>query len=87
MFFRGNIVTGITENTFSDHGILFVTFLTKNIFIDFPTPILKHMFCYIQLKFSCFLEANLIVIREHIMIVQIEPMKIIEFFDEIMQKL
>ena len=87
MVFRGNIVTGITGNTFSDQGMLFGTFLTKNIFIDFPTHILKHIFCYIQLKNSCFLEANLIVIREYIMIAQIKPMKIIEFFDKIMQKI
>ena len=87
MVFRGNIVTGITGNTFSAQGILFGTFLMKNIFIDFPTPILKHIFCYIQLKNSCFLEANLIVLCEYIMIVQIKPMKIIEFLDEIMQKL
>ena len=82
--FRGNIVTGITGNTYSSQGMLFGTFLMKNIFIDFPTPILKYIFCYIQLKNSCFLEANLIVICEYIMIVQIKPMKIIEFFDEIM---
>ena len=69
MVFRGNIVTGITGNTFSDQGMLFGTFLMKNIFIDFSTHILKHIFCYIQLKISCFLEANLIVIREYIMIV------------------
>ena len=84
MVFRGNIVTGITGNTFSDQGMLFGTFLMKNIFIDFPTHILKNMFCHIQLKNSCFLEANLIVICEYIMIVQIKPMKIIGFFDEIM---
>ena len=84
MVFRGNIFAGITGDTFSDQGMLFVTFLMKNIFIDFPTHILKYIFCYIQLKFSCFLEANLIVICEYIMIVQIKPMKIIEFFDEIM---
>ena len=87
MGFRGNIVTGITRNTFSDQGMMFGTFLMKNIFIDFPTPILNHNFCMISLKNSCFLEANLIVICEHIMIVQIIPMKIIGIFDEIMQKL
>ena len=90
MGFRGNIVTGITGNTFSDQGMLFGTFLMKNIFIDFPTPILKHMFSYIQLKNSCFLEANLIVIYEiceYIKIVEIKPMKIIGFFDEINQKI
>ena len=86
MVFRGNIVTGITRNTFSDKGMLFGTFLKKNIFIDFPTHILKCIFCYIQLKNSCFLEANLIVMCEYIMIVQIKPMKTIEFFDEIMEK-
>ena len=84
MGFRGNIVTGITGNTFGDQGMLFGTFLMKNIFIDFPTPILNNIFCYIQLKNSCFLEANLIVMCEYIMIVQINPMKTIEFYDEIM---
>ena len=90
MVFRGNIITVITGNTFSDQGMLFGAFLMKNIFIDFPTPILKHIFCYIQLKISCFLEANLIVICEiceYIKIVEIKPMKIIGFFDEIMQKI
>ena len=90
MVFRGNTVTGITGNTFSDKGMLLGTFLMKNIFIDFPTHILKHIFCYIQLKISCFLEANLIVICEiceYIKIVEIKPMKIIGFFDEIMQKI
>ena len=86
MVFRGNIITGITGNTFSAQGILFGTFLMKNIFIDFPTHILKHIFWYIQLKNSCFLEANLIVLCEYIMIVQIKAMKFIEIFDEIMQK-
>jgi len=56
MGFRGNIVTGITGNTFSDQGMLFGTFLMKNIFIDFPTPILNHGFCSISLKISCFLQ-------------------------------
>ena len=79
MGFRGNIVTDITPTTFSDQRIMLGTFLMKNIFINFPTPILNHGFCSISLKISCFLQANLIVIREHIMIVQIEPMKIIEF--------
>ena len=50
MVFRGNIVTGITGNTFSDQGILFGTFLMKNIFIDFPTHILNHIFCMISSK-------------------------------------
>ena len=90
MGFRGTIVTGIIRNTFSNKGMLYVTFLMKNIFIDSPTHILKHIFCYIQLKNSCFLEANLIVICEiceYIKIVEIKPMKIIGFFDEIMQKI
>ena len=65
---------------------MFGTFLMKNIFIDFPTPISKYIFCSIWVKFSCFLEANLSVIREYIGIVQIKPMKSIGFFDEIMQK-
>ena len=56
MVFRGNIVTGITGNTFSDQGMLFGTFLRKNIFIDFPTPILNYIFCSISLKISCFLQ-------------------------------
>ena len=84
MFFRGNIVTGITGNTFSGQGMLFGAFLMKNIFIDFPTPVSKHIFCYIQLKNSCFFEANLIVMCEYTMIVYIKPMKTIEIFDEIM---
>ena len=50
MVFRGNIVTGITGNTFGDQGMLFVTFLMKNIFINFPTPILNHIFCMISSK-------------------------------------
>ena len=50
MVFRGNIVTGITGNTFSDQGMLFGTFLMKNIFIDFPTPILNYIFCMISSK-------------------------------------
>ena len=50
MVFRGNIVTGITGNTFSDQGMLFGTFLMKNIFIKFPTPILSHNFCMISSK-------------------------------------
>ena len=52
MVFRGNIVTGITGNTFSDQGMLSGTFLMKNIFINFPTPILKHNSCRISSKFS-----------------------------------
>ena len=50
MVFRGNIVTGITGNTFSDQGVLFGAFLMKNIFIKFPTPILTHNFCMISSK-------------------------------------
>ena len=50
MVFRGNIVTGITGNTFSDQGMLFGTFLMKNIFIDFPTPFLNYIFCMILSK-------------------------------------
>ena len=32
MVFRGNIVTSITGNTFSDQGMLFGAFLMENIF-------------------------------------------------------
>ena len=39
------------------------------------------------MKNSCFLDANLIVICEYIMTVQRKHMKMIEFFDEIMQKI
>ena len=81
------IVTGITGNTSSRQGMLFGTFLMKNIFIDFPTPILKHIFLLHSVENTCFLEANLIVLCEYIVIVQIKPMKIIEFLDEIMQKI
>ena len=54
MVFRGNIVSGITGNTFSDQGMLFGTFLMKNIFIDFPTPILNHILCMISSKNSTY---------------------------------
>ena len=59
MGFRGNITTGIPGNIFSDQGMLFGTFLMKNIFIDFPTHILKHIFCSIQLQNSCFFRSKL----------------------------
>ena len=52
MVFRGNIVTGITGNTYSGQGMLFGTFLMKNIFIDFPTHILNHHFLYYFIKKS-----------------------------------
>ena len=69
MFFRGNVVTVIAGNTFSDKRMLFSAFLMKNIFINFSTPILSHNFCSIPFKISCFLEANLLVLCEYIMIV------------------
>ena len=50
MGFRGNIVTGITGNTFSDKGMLFGIFLMKNIFNDVPPPILNYIFCMISSK-------------------------------------
>ena len=50
MVFGGNIVPGITGNPFSDQGMLFGTFLMKNIFIDFPTPILNYIFYMISSK-------------------------------------
>ena len=52
MGFRGNIVTGITGNTFSDQGMLFGTFLMKNIFIDFPIPFFNLDFYMISSKNS-----------------------------------
>ena len=52
MGFRGNVARGISGNIFSDKGMLFGTFLMKNIFINFPTPILNHHFCTISSKFS-----------------------------------
>ena len=87
MVFRGNIVSDVTANTPSDQGMLFGAFLMKNIFIDFPTPILNHVFCSISSKISCFFEANLMVMCEYSMVVQAKPMKIIGFFDEIIQKI
>ena len=51
-FLNRNIVTGITDNTFSGQGMLFGTFLMKNIFVDFPTPIFNRIFCSISLKNS-----------------------------------
>ena len=50
MVFRGNIVSNVTGDTLSDQGMLFGTFLMKNIFINFPTPILNHVFCSISSK-------------------------------------
>ena len=84
--FRGNIVTGITGNISSDQGRLFGTFLMKNIFIKFPTPIFNHVFCSFSLKISCFFEPNLMLVYECRIVVQTKPMKIIAFFDEIMKK-
>jgi hypothetical protein len=42
------------ESTFSDQGMLFLTFLMENIFITFPTPILNHVFCSISSIFTGF---------------------------------
>ena len=50
MVFRGNIVSNVTGVTFSKQGMLFGTFLMKNIFINFPTLILNHVFCSISSK-------------------------------------
>ena len=50
MFLNGNIITGIAGNTFSNQGMLFGAFLMKNIFIEFPTPILSHKICMISSK-------------------------------------
>ena len=49
-FYKGNIVTSIAGNTFSGQGMMFGTFLMKNIFTDFRTPFLKHIFCMISSK-------------------------------------
>ena len=87
MVFRGNIIAGITGNISSDQGRLFGTFLMKNIFIKFPTPISNHVFCSFSLKISCFFEPNLMLVYECRIVVQTKPMKIIGFFDEIMQKI
>ena len=57
--FGGNTVSNITGNTLGDQGMLFGTFLMKNIFINFPTLILNHVCCSISLKFPCFSIANL----------------------------
>ena len=86
MVFRGNIVSNVTANTPSDQGMLFGTFLMKNIFIDFPTPTLNHVFAKFRRKFHAFFEANLMVMCEYSMVIQTKPMKIIGFFDEIKQK-
>ena len=86
MFFSRNTVSGIPGTTVSGQGMMFSTFLMKNIFIDFPTPNLKYIFCSFWVKISCSLVANLIVARKYNGIVQIKPMKSIEFFDKIMQK-
>ena len=52
MGFRRNVARGITGNILSGNGMLFGTFLMKNIFINFPTPILNHHFCMISSKNS-----------------------------------
>ena len=49
-FYKGNIVTSIAGNTFSGQGMMFGTFLMENIFTDFRTPFLKHIFGMISLK-------------------------------------
>ena len=67
MDFRGNGARVIPGNIFNDKGMLFGTFLMKNIFVDFPTPMLKYIFQYNRLKISCFLVANLIVVCKYIM--------------------
>ena len=54
MVFRGNTISDVTADTSSDQGILFGTFLMKNIFINFPTPILNHIFCSISSKNAMF---------------------------------
>ena len=56
MVFRGNIVSSITGDTSSDQGMLFGTFLTKNIFIKFSTPILNHVFAQFHWNFHDFLK-------------------------------
>ena len=58
MGFRVNIVSDITGDTFCDQGMLFGTFLMKNIFIKIPTPILHYVFYSISLKISCFLKQS-----------------------------
>ena len=50
MVCRWNIVPGITGNTLSAQGMLFETFLMENIFVNFPTHILNHVFCSISLN-------------------------------------
>ena len=89
MGFRGNIVSDITDIT-ARHSqwpvMLFGTFHMKNIFIDFPTPILNHDFCSISLKKSCFLKQTWWIMCEYSMLVHAKPMKIDDFFDEIEQK-
>ena len=87
MVFRGNIVTGIIGNTFSDQGMLFGTFLMKNIFIKISAPILNHVFAQFRWNFHAFFLTNLMLLCGYGMIVQTKPMEIIGFFDEIMQKI
>ena len=55
MVFRGNSVAGITGNIFSDQGMLFGTFLMKNIFIKFPTHILNYIFASFHQKCNDFI--------------------------------
>ena len=83
--FRGNIISHVTGDTFSDQGMLFGTFIMKKNH-QFSNSYFESCFCSISLKFSCFFEANLMVMCDYIMVVQAKPMKIMGFFDEIEQK-
>ena len=56
MGFRGNIVSCITWDTCSEQGMLFGTFLMKNIFIIFPTRILNPVFALFRWNFHAFLK-------------------------------
>ena len=64
-FLHGNIITVMTGNLFSKQGIVFVAFLMKNIFIEFPTPILSHNFLMISSKNSMFFIGFICTIMIH----------------------
>ena len=65
MVFQANVIRDITQNIFSGKEMLFGTFLMKNIFIKFPTHILKHIFWYIELKIPYVLLAKLTVMCDY----------------------
>ena len=88
MFFLGNILSDITAGTPSDQEILFGTFHMKNIFINFPIPILNHFFSRFHEKingFHWFRLCYYAVFKHKLINIKIASKKH-EIFNEIEQK-